>query len=101
MTLFSTEHPFSTDVDVSSSAFWAQPFDRREESFARLRAQAPVSRHRPVDWLLAGEMFHIFGVGQELAAHRRTHPGDDRGHRTGRLESNFINGVSRLPARVG
>ncbi len=50
MELFTTSHPFTTDIDISSSAFWAQPFAEREKSFARLRAEAPVSWHRPTDY---------------------------------------------------
>jgi len=41
-------HPFS-DVDLSSDAFWALPFDEREKSFARLRSEDPVSFHPPVE----------------------------------------------------
>ena len=50
MALFTTEHPFITGIDISSSAFWAKPFDEREESFARLRAEHPVSWHPPTSW---------------------------------------------------
>jgi cytochrome P450 len=50
MTLFATEHPFTTGLDISSSAFWARSFDEREQTFARLRAEAPVSWHPPTDW---------------------------------------------------
>jgi cytochrome P450 len=50
MRLFAAEHPFSTGVDISSSAFWAQPFAERERSFARLRAETPNSWHPPTDW---------------------------------------------------
>jgi cytochrome P450 len=47
--LYRNEHPVSTDIDISSSAFWSLPFAERERSFARLRAEAPVSWHRPVE----------------------------------------------------
>ncbi|WP_405181913.1 cytochrome P450 [Nocardia sp. NBC_01377] len=50
MELFRTSHPFTTDIDISSTAFWAQPFAEREKSFARLRAEAPVSWHPPADY---------------------------------------------------
>ena len=40
------DRPFS-DEDLSSSEFWAQPFDVRDETFARLRRTAPVSWHPP------------------------------------------------------
>jgi cytochrome P450 len=47
--LFATDHPVTTDVDLSSRRFWAQPFAVREQSFARLRAEAPVSWHPPIE----------------------------------------------------
>ena len=37
------------DVDVSSTAFWSEPAEVREHSFARLRAEEPVSWQRPSD----------------------------------------------------
>jgi cytochrome P450 len=40
-------HALSTDIDVTSDAFWALPFAEREKSFARLRAESPVSWHLP------------------------------------------------------
>jgi cytochrome P450 len=43
--LFRTEHRVDTDVDISSVAFWRQPFDLRDVAFARLRAERPVSWH--------------------------------------------------------
>jgi cytochrome P450 len=49
MDLFATAHPLTTDLDISSAAFWAQPFDARERTFARLRAEAPVSWHPSVE----------------------------------------------------
>lgn len=45
----STRHPFTTDIDISSVAFWSLPFTEREKSFARLRRDAPVSWHPPVE----------------------------------------------------
>jgi len=42
------KHPFS-DVDLSSDAFWASPFDEREKSFAQLRREDPISFHPPVE----------------------------------------------------
>ena len=38
-----------TDVDISSIAFWSQPFDERDRAFARLRATDPVSWHAPLE----------------------------------------------------
>lgn len=40
-----TEHPFTTGKDVSSVSFWDQSFTVRDETFAWLRANAPVSWH--------------------------------------------------------
>jgi cytochrome P450 len=39
-------HPETAPIDLSSMEFWALPPARREEGFAELRAQAPVSWHR-------------------------------------------------------
>jgi cytochrome P450 len=36
-------------VDISSQAFWAQPPDVREESFAALRRDRPLSWHAPAE----------------------------------------------------
>ena len=36
-------------VDISSRAFWAQPPDVREESFAELRRDRPLSWHAPAE----------------------------------------------------
>ena len=36
-------------VDVSSTKFWSTPWREREKSFARLRAERPVSWQRPSD----------------------------------------------------
>jgi len=46
---FTTAHPVSTDIDISSLAFWSQPFEVREESFRRLRHDASVSWHVPFE----------------------------------------------------
>ncbi|WP_426323273.1 cytochrome P450 [Microbacterium sp. E-13] len=43
--LFTREHPLTTDEDISSDTFWHQTFEARDETFARLRADAPVSWH--------------------------------------------------------
>jgi cytochrome P450 len=50
MKLASTPHTTTIDVDISSSEFWAKPFDERDESFARLRREAPVSWHPPTEF---------------------------------------------------
>ncbi|WP_396919082.1 cytochrome P450 [Mycolicibacterium sp.] len=36
-------------IDISSKAFWSTTAAEREKSFAQLRAQRPVSWHRPVE----------------------------------------------------
>ncbi|MDT5002490.1 MAG: hypothetical protein QOK12_4595, partial [Mycobacterium sp.] len=36
-------------IDLSSRAFWATSAAEREVSFAALRAERPVSWHRPVE----------------------------------------------------
>ncbi len=39
----------SVDTDISARSFWARPFEEREETFAWLRANQPVSYHRPYE----------------------------------------------------
>jgi cytochrome P450 len=48
-TWFRTPHVRSTDVDVSSIAFWSRSFDDRDKAFARLRRETPVSWHPPLE----------------------------------------------------
>ena len=50
MKLAATPHERTIDVDISSDAFWAQSFDERDETFARLRREAPVSWHPPTEF---------------------------------------------------
>ena len=50
MKLASTPHERTIDVDISSDAFWAKSFEERDESFARLRREAPVSWHPPTEF---------------------------------------------------
>ena len=38
-------------VDITSHAFWSQPFDRRDETFACLRADEGLSWHQPLSTL--------------------------------------------------
>jgi cytochrome P450 len=38
-----------TIMDISSLAFWNKSFQERDESFARLRAAAPVTWHLPIE----------------------------------------------------
>jgi cytochrome P450 len=37
------------DTDISARTFWAKPFEEREKTFAWLRANEPVSYHRPYE----------------------------------------------------
>ena len=37
------------DADISARSFWAQDFERRDATFARFRAECPVSWHRPYE----------------------------------------------------
>jgi cytochrome P450 len=48
MSYFRTPHSFTTDVDISSIDFWQQGFRARDEAFHRLRRQAPISWHPPL-----------------------------------------------------
>ncbi len=50
MELAATPHEVTIDVDISSNAFWAKSFEEREDSFARLRREAPVSWHPPTEF---------------------------------------------------
>lgn len=47
--LMANEHPFTTGQDISSDAFWKQTFVERDEAFAWLRQNAPVSWHPPME----------------------------------------------------
>jgi len=58
MELFATEHPFTTGRDISSWAFWGRSLVDRDETFAWLRANAPVSWHRPLDESPAASPVH-------------------------------------------
>src|SRR3974390_334672 len=49
MQLFATEHPFTSGVDISSTAFWTQTPLERAAAFAVLRREAPVSWHPPLE----------------------------------------------------
>jgi cytochrome P450 len=37
------------DTDISARSFWAKPYEEREHTFAWLRANEPVSYHRPYE----------------------------------------------------
>jgi cytochrome P450 len=47
--VFATEHPLTTDKDISSEAFWHQSFEERDRTFSWLRTNAPVSWHKPLE----------------------------------------------------
>jgi cytochrome P450 len=47
-TLTRADRPYDP-ADLSSSEFWAGTLDDRERTFAELRAQRPISWHRPVE----------------------------------------------------
>jgi hypothetical protein len=57
---FATEHPFTTDLDISSVAFWRRPFEERDEVFAELRRDAPVSWQPPFE--VPGQSNFIRGI---------------------------------------
>jgi cytochrome P450 len=46
---FRTPHKRQTDVDISSVSFWSRSFEERDQAFARLRTEAPVSWHPPLE----------------------------------------------------
>lgn len=50
--------PLYTDHDLGTLDFWDQPAEVRDEVFAQLRREQPLSRHNPPEDLL--------GVGEEL-----------------------------------
>lgn len=43
------EHEVTCEIDISSDAFWSLSLDERVPTFTRLRAEYPVSWHRPRD----------------------------------------------------
>jgi cytochrome P450 len=45
----SEDKPAHSPTDVSSKAFWAQTSEQRDQRFAQLRAEDPVSWQRPVE----------------------------------------------------
>jgi cytochrome P450 len=48
MSYFRTLHPATTDLDISSVAFWRQDFRARDEIFHQLRQSHAVSWHPPL-----------------------------------------------------
>lgn len=55
---FFTEHPLTTNKDISSRAFWQQEFDARDDTFQWLRKNAPVSWHEPLETVGLGPEVH-------------------------------------------
>ncbi|GAA1466575.1 cytochrome P450 [Microbacterium thalassium] len=49
MQIHATAHEPTTGLDISSVAFWSKTFDERNETFAQLRADHPVSWHPPME----------------------------------------------------
>jgi cytochrome P450 len=76
MKLAATPHERTTDVDISSDAFWARSFEERDESFARLRREAPVSWHPPTEFPFPHEEAGFWAVVRNEdvnAVSRQTH----------------------------
>jgi cytochrome P450 len=42
-----SEGPHTPEVDLGSLDFWGKPAEERDRYFARLRREAPISRHQP------------------------------------------------------
>jgi len=55
MSVHRTDHPMTTDLDISSLGFWSKPFVERDEAFAILRRDFPVSWHPPIHFEDASE----------------------------------------------
>ena len=55
MHLYKNQHELTTDYDISSKEFWSKTPDERDETFRRLRIEAPVSWHLPVEASLTPE----------------------------------------------
>ncbi|MFV0259163.1 MAG: cytochrome P450 [Acidimicrobiales bacterium] len=62
MKLAATPHERTIDVDISSNAFWNQSFEEREETFSRLRREAPVSWHPPTEFPAPHEELGFWAV---------------------------------------
>jgi hypothetical protein len=56
--------PAPADHDISSRAFWAKDPVERDETFRRLRTEAPVSRHLPIETSLPPEVHGQTGSGR-------------------------------------
>ena len=49
MKIHGNVHEETTNLDISSVRFWEQTFEERDETFARLRTEYPVSWHRSLE----------------------------------------------------
>ncbi len=74
MKLASTPHERTIDVDISSDAFWAKTFEERDESFARLRREAPVSWHPPTEFPFPHEEIGFWAVVEQRRHQHRQPP---------------------------
>ena len=62
MKLAAVPHERTVEVDISSDAFWAKSFEERDENFARLRREAPVSWHPPTEFPFPHEEVGFWAV---------------------------------------
>lgn len=56
MPLHATQHEPTTAYDISSKEFWSRSPDERDDVFQRLRTEAPVSWHPPIEASLPPEV---------------------------------------------
>lgn len=61
--------PDPDEIDVSSLEFWAQPARQRDEAYAVLRRERPVSFHRPITFGLPTVMPYSYPGFWLLASH--------------------------------
>jgi len=47
-----SESPHASDWDLGSLDFWGRPAEERDQYFAELRRDAPISRHQPLEDIL-------------------------------------------------
>lgn len=56
MLLYANQHQPTTAYDISSKQFWSGTPDERDQTFRRLRIEAPVSWHQPIEASLPPEV---------------------------------------------
>ncbi|MEU4361128.1 cytochrome P450 [Promicromonospora sp. NPDC023987] len=61
MLLHANPHEPTTSLDISSRDFWAKSPVERDDTFRRLRLEAPVSWHRPIETSLPPEVHRQAG----------------------------------------